>query len=107
MTLYSFTCASISYGIMFDSSTLVGNRYIIFFLFAAIRYLASVLTIIVDSCIKYAHRKILTEVIFNLTEAFVCCRRCGRKVIFCTSLGTICVTCTAIGILTYFGKWTV
>jgi OCT family organic cation transporter-like MFS transporter 4/5 len=77
-----FTCASISYGIIYDSSTLVGNRYINFFLFAALRYLASMLTIIVDSCFK----------------------RCGRKVIFCTSLGIICISCTAIGVLTYFGQ---
>jgi OCT family organic cation transporter-like MFS transporter 4/5 len=75
-----FTCSSISYGIVFDSTNLNGNRYLIFFLFAVLRYCTSMLTILVDSCFK----------------------RCGRKVIFCASLGLICCSCVGIGVLTYF-----
>jgi len=76
-----FTCSSISYGILFDQSSLSGNRYLNFFIFAALRYVTSILTIVVDSCFK----------------------RCGRKVIFCTSLGIMCCSCVAIGVLTHFG----
>jgi OCT family organic cation transporter-like MFS transporter 4/5 len=64
-----FTIACISFGIVFDTDSLGGNRFFNFFLYAALRYVASALTITFDSCFKSFGRKLLFLIPMSIVAA--------------------------------------
>jgi OCT family organic cation transporter-like MFS transporter 4/5 len=76
-----FTIACISFGIVFDTDSLVGNRFFNFFLYALLRYAASGFTITADSCIK----------------SF------GRKTLFLIPMSVVATSCAAIAVLKAYG----